>query len=170
MLHDGHFDMVLEFSSSAAAAAFGIEGAEDDSAKAIKLHRKRRVPAEQYLDLSNSGVSLFRSAVSQLFETRESKDAFGVRKGLGELERATKFGKAADAAVAHSALLNKLDTSLTMLQKAQGDPAEILHNILWRRDLYDRVPQLQKTREHNGCARAVRAVYRSVRGMQHRRR
>jgi hypothetical protein len=42
-----------------------------------------------------------------------------------------------------SPLLNKLDAFETMLQKAEGDPADILQMARWQKQLYLSKPQLQ---------------------------
>jgi hypothetical protein len=71
--------------------------------------------------------------------------------------RPTGFGAPLDhspqlSAAAHSSLLHRLDAYLTMLQKAQGDPAAILENVRWQSDLFTRLPELQRL----SCAAQVR--------------
>ena len=50
-----------------------------------------------------------------------------------------------DACVpAHSTLLHKLDAFVTMVQKSKGDPADILQNVIWQKELYSKLPQLSE--------------------------
>jgi hypothetical protein len=46
--------------------------------------------------------------------------------------------------VAHIDLLNRLDSFLTMLQLEEGDPADILQNVRWHRELYGDIKALTK--------------------------
>lgn len=89
---------------------------------------------------------LLNAAVSELLED-SGGDVFGVREALHALKGAAARRAFTDVALAHASLLNKLDALMTMLQKAQGDPADVLQNVRWQRDLYDRVPGLRETAE-----------------------
>ena len=50
------------------------------------------------------------------------------------------------AVTAHMTLIHKLDAFVTMLQKAEGDPADILQNVRWQIELFAELPQLQTER------------------------
>jgi hypothetical protein len=118
------------------AALTGDEGAIDESRAAAALLERGEVSEEDYRAfLREHGRHLAKSLDS-------------VRKGTGwtasfcDRWRAKRLGrlrKVQRAAATHTVQLNELDTLLTVRQLAAGDPADILQNVRWQRDLYLRV-------------------------------
>ena len=53
-------------------------------------------------------------------------DPFGVQAAFAELSRALHDRAAESVAAAHVSAVNRLDAFTTMLQKVQGDPADML--------------------------------------------
>jgi hypothetical protein len=96
-----------------------------------------------YADFLSADQHFLRSTVSELLGP-SAGDAFGVRESLAALADAAARRDFTVTAIAHATLLNKLDALMTMLQKAQGDPADVLQNVRWQRDLYIGTPRLQE--------------------------
>ncbi len=67
-----------------------------------------------------------------------------MHQALQNLEQAINSGNVGAAAMADSALLDRLDAFQTMLQKQDGDPADILQMVRWQKELYSNKTQLQK--------------------------
>ena len=75
-----------------------------------------------------------RTALTELLHKTSSADAFGVLDTLARLEH-VRPGDDATELAEHATLLHKLDAFMTMLQKAHGDPADVLQNVRWQIDL-----------------------------------
>ena len=64
--------------------------------------------------------------------------------GIARLDKAVAGGSADAISPAHLCFLSGLDAFLTMLQLDRGDPASVLHNVEWQRDLFTEVDALAK--------------------------
>jgi hypothetical protein len=124
------------------AAGFEIEEAEKEAAIAGELLASGAVSEDEYLEFLKDRLPVFTEIVSHLVRSQDADDPFGVLKALSILQEHIEAVQVEDAAVAHTAMLNKLDSFLTMRQLAQGDTADILQNVRWQKDLYSRVPAL----------------------------
>lgn len=102
------------------------------------------VRLSSYAGFFVGGQPLLDAVASALLEAAGG-DVFGVREALAALNDAAARRDVVNVALAHASLLNKLDALMTMLQKAQGDPADVLQNVRWQSDLYDRTPKLRET-------------------------
>lgn len=134
------------------AAGFQIARAEEEAEAAQELLEQKGVSEKTYLEFLRSHFQSINRSVSDLIKSQRAGDPFGAAKAVKTLGAAIQSEAVENAAVAHTALLNKLDSFLTMRQLSQGDTADILQNVRWQKDLYIRVPQLAQL----GCSGALR--------------
>jgi hypothetical protein len=127
--------------------AFKIPGAGRPAAVAAALLDKAgrgkpeqpgRIDAATYLSAVGSSLPVMRDLQQQLQKARGAKDVFGVAASLDVLAQALKAQSADDVAVAHSALLQKLDAWQTLLMKEQGDAADILQTMRWQQAFFEK--------------------------------
>jgi hypothetical protein len=126
------------------AAAFGVSQSANEASAAAKLLASNSVSAADYLNFLNQHLSAIAATVASLIKSQESSDAFAAGQALRVLQGATASQRLDLAANAHASLLNKLDAFQTMIQKAQGDPADILQMVLWQKHLYSTAPKLTR--------------------------
>jgi hypothetical protein len=124
------------------AALFELGEAEQESKAAQELLGKRRLAPKTYLAFLASHARTIGSLVSRARELADGTDPFGMQRSLNEVIRTVKAGDGGSAAVAHAALLHKIDAFLTMLTKTTGDSADILLNVRWQKELYTKAPDL----------------------------
>jgi hypothetical protein len=129
------------------AASFNINGAAEEGASAGKLADLREISRQTYLDFLKTHTQNIDSVLNRALESLHGDDPFRVRQTLKDMATATQRGDVVQAAAQHSVLINKLDAFTTMLQKEQGDPADVLQMVRWQRDLYSMVPRLREFRE-----------------------
>jgi len=79
-----------------------------------------------------------------LVEKGGTDDAFAILESLKNLSTAVAESEAEQAASEHGMLLRRLDSLATMLQKAQGAPADILQMVRWQEKLYQSRTDLQR--------------------------
>lgn len=125
-------------------AAFHVAKAEDEARAAGKLLQSSSITAQQYLDFLKQHTGTMAATTAELIKSQKSADAFSASNALKVLESSVASGQVELAANAHLTLLNKLDAFQTMLQKAQGDPSDILQMVMWQRRLYSTAPQLMR--------------------------
>jgi hypothetical protein len=128
------------------AAGFGMAECEEAAAEVRRLLDDRRVSEAVYVRLMRDRSHFVEATVRRLLRDQRAGDAFRVAAAARVLVGYLKAGRADAVAVAHTALLNKLDAFLTMLQLARGDPADILQNVRWQQRLYAVVPALARLR------------------------
>jgi hypothetical protein len=128
-------------------SAFDIDQAEEEGEDARHLVREGPVSEQRYLEFLRSHEKRISESVSKLLAKEKGQDLFGVHQAEQNLEQAIASNNTSAAAMADATLLNKLDAFQTMLQKAEGDPADILQMVRWQRQLYLSKPQLQNLRE-----------------------
>ena len=126
------------------AAGFGVEEAMKEAEVALRLLKKKEVSDKEYAEFLRAQLPAVSRFLDDLIKAQRAGDPFVLAAALKTLRTSLDGGDAEPAAVAHTALLNKLDAFLTMRQLAQGDPADILQNVRWQKDLYTRVPQLRR--------------------------
>lgn len=134
--------LVYGFNSGEARAA--VTAAE-------RLLSGKGITEATYLSFLRDALPAADGAVRGFVKSQKISDPFKVSDALKRLTEAQ--GDADAACVAHTTLLNKLDSLITMQQLAAGDPASILHNVRWQHDLYSRLPQLAQLK----CRDEVRA-------------
>lgn len=125
-------------------AAFHVSKAADEARAAGQLLQASSITAQQYLDFLKQHSGVMAGTAAELIKTQKSSDAFATSQAVKILESSVASGQAELAANAHLSLLNKLDAFQTMLQKAQGDPSDILQMVMWQRTLYSTAPQLTR--------------------------
>jgi hypothetical protein len=114
-------------------AATGVDGATESAAQAAKLARGKRIATAAYVEFAGAQAAALKRGVGSL---GGAADAFSLGAALAAFTRAVKSKDAGAVAVCHDCLLNRIDSALTMRQLAEGDPAGILHNVRWQRDLF----------------------------------
>jgi hypothetical protein len=124
--------------------AFKVEEAKDERAAAQELLRRERIEDKDYLEFLQGRAKTMNASLATLLREHGNADPFATRAAFNELEVAGREADPARAASTHACLLHKLDAYQSMLQKSRGDPADILHNVRWQKDLYRSVIQLRK--------------------------
>lgn len=126
------------------AAAFGAAGGTAEAEAAGKLVQVRKITPAQYLDFLKQHLKAMDTLLQPLVARGGKDDAFGALAALRNLGAAAAKSQAETAASEHAMLLRRLDSLATMLQKAQGDPADILQMVRWQVDIYRTRPSLQR--------------------------
>ncbi len=150
------------------AALRDDELADEEVFHVRKLLQSRRVGAKAYVQFLKEGLRPLQAILAELRKGQRRGDPLGIARSRTELVRRVQSvrGTAVDnLVVAHVDLLNRLDSFLTMLQLEQGDPADILQNVRWQRDLYAEVKALSEL----SCARDVRKLCEDFIGRIERR-
>ncbi len=147
------------------AAAFGIAEGKRQSAGARKLLRQKQITSAAYLRFLGEHHEGIAACVAALV-SKAGSDPFALKVALKRLAKATDEGSAEHAVPAHATLLGALDAFLTMLQLEDGDPACVLHNVEWQRELYTHVKELARL---EGAKAVVRASNEFARGFQSRK-
>lgn len=129
------------------AAGFGVRDAIGAAEQAESLAGSKQLDPAMYLKFLRTRLAAMARIVRSFLKAQRREDPFRVSGALSALARAaTRGGRWEDAAVAHAGVLNRLDSLLTMLQLDRGDPADILQNVSWQRELYRRAPALRGLR------------------------
>jgi hypothetical protein len=126
------------------AAAFGAAEGKKEAEAAQKLQGQKDVTPAQYLAFLKQHVKTMGAILDPLVARGAAGDAFGALTTLKDLGAAAGKNQAEQAASEHGMLLNRLDSFATMLQKAQGDPADILQMVRWQEALYRSRPNLRR--------------------------
>jgi hypothetical protein len=127
-LHAGSFLRIAEW--------LGLESAKEEGVSALELARWRHVWKTRYLSFLKRHLELMSKVLEELLAMRVAPDAFGLRAALATLEATVAEGDGLAAAAAHTTFVHKLDAYVTMLQKAQGDTANIMQTVAWQSALY----------------------------------
>ena len=117
------------------AELFGFADGKKQSADARKLARQKTITAAAYLAFLKGHFAGMNGAAAELVK-KAGSDPFGLKPALTRIKAAIAAGSAPDALPAHATFLSGLDAILTMLQLDDGDPACVLHNVEWQRELY----------------------------------
>jgi hypothetical protein len=125
-------------------AAFRIPQSSQEANAAAKLLESRSIAAADYLNFLNQHLSTIATLVGGLIESQKTPDAFAAGRAVKVLQGAVASERLDLSANAHVSLLNKLDAFQTMIQKAQGDPADILQMVVWQKYLYSTAPRLTR--------------------------
>ncbi|HEV2913228.1 MAG TPA: hypothetical protein VGX92_07920 [Pyrinomonadaceae bacterium] len=128
------------------AAGFNMPGAREEAELVQRYAGEGSLKDDEYLKLLIERASMLEKALGLAVSAGGQRDEFGGAEALKALRGAVEAGRAPEAAVAHAALLNKLDANLTMLQLAKGNPADILQNVRWQRDLFTKNRSLSSLR------------------------
>jgi hypothetical protein len=136
------------------AAIFDNHGAAREAAAAQRLLAQEAVAPKAYVAFLERRLPGFAKLQRELLALQQAGDPFRAAHALTTLRKAVQDGRPDAVGVAHSALCNKLDAYLTMLQLEQGDSADILQNVRWQRRLYSELPVLNKVKSADELVRA----------------
>jgi hypothetical protein len=139
------------------AVGFDVRDALEEADRAGKLAANPRLNPSAYIQWLRSELRLAARTIGAFLKAQRRKDLFAVGSALRLLARAVRDMPWEDVAVAHTSLLNRLDSYLTALQLEHGDPADILQNVRWQEDLYGRTPALRRLE----CAAKVSQLSRA---------
>ncbi|MEA2600993.1 MAG: trimeric autotransporter adhesin [Acidobacteriota bacterium] len=126
------------------AAAFGATEGTAEAEAATKLLRTREITPAQYLDFLKRHVEPMDAILQPLVAKGGTDDVFAVLESLRNLSAAAAESETEQAASEHGMLLRRLDSLATLLQKAQGDPADVLQMVRWQEALYRARPDLHR--------------------------
>jgi hypothetical protein len=145
-IRDNLRDHVQVFNRLAAAFKVGEAKAEAAAAEALQLNEPN-----VYTRFVVEHAGRMREVLQKVAHISPASDAFGVSKSLQELAAAAGRNQAEQTAAEHGMLLSRVDALATMLQKAEGDPADILQMVRWQEALYRTRPALGRL----GCSERV---------------
>jgi hypothetical protein len=122
------------------------------AAKAIKasvaVSREKKTSEKRYFDLLRAQWELLDHATSRI-RGALGQDPADLHGALVELRASLDGSELHGLLDAHANALEKLDASMTMAQKRDGDPGDIAQTVRWERrliaDLAARNPKLAKT-------------------------
>lgn len=126
---------------------------QDSRKRRHQSHAGQPMPDEaHYEQWLRAQVTLLTEALAGL----GGGDPFGIAAAIGQIEAAAA-GDLVALTSAHAGVLDRFDATMTMLQKATGDRADILQTTLWNRDLLVRsavlaalpgTPAMRSTLQH----------------------
>jgi len=154
-----------QFRFTRLAAAFGLREGKRQSAGARKLLRRKRVTGAMYLRFLEEHLDGMKASAGELV-SKAGSDPFALRAALTRIAKAVDAGSAEEAVPAHVTFLGALDAFQTMLQLEEGDPACVLHNVEWQRELFTQVDGLARL---DGAKTLVQACDRFARDFEARR-
>jgi hypothetical protein len=125
-------------------AAFQVPQSAQEAKAAATLLSSNSITTANYLSFLNQHLAAIATIVNSLIQSQKSGDAFATAQAVKVLQGSVAAERLDLAANAHGSLLNKLDAFQTMLQKAEGDPADILQMVVWQRHLYSTAPRLTR--------------------------
>lgn len=135
------------------AAALGAKAGTLEAQAASRLLEQKEISESQYRGFLRQHRKAMGSILEPLVGRGTEGDAFGALGALRAIGDAVTRNKPEQAASEHAMLLSRLDSLVTMLQKAKGDPADILQMVRWQEALFRTRPALQKL---DGSARVVK--------------
>jgi hypothetical protein len=147
------------------ATLLGLAEGKRQSAAARKLLAQKRITAAAYLGFLRAHLPGMGACTGAVV-AKAGSDPFALAAALRRIERALADGSAEHAVPAHLTFLGALDACLTMLQLEDGDPACVLHNVEWQRELYLEARQLAGLEV---AATVVKASAEFARGFGERR-
>lgn len=125
-------------------AGFKTVGGRAEADEAQRLSEQRETPGAVYLKFLQAHLPYIEASLRDLVKSQQAGDPFEIAGAVRIVRASIQSGQAERAAVAHTALLNKLDSFLTMRQLSEGDKADILQNVRWQKDLYASLPRLSR--------------------------
>jgi hypothetical protein len=154
-----------QFRFARVAAVFGVREAKRQSAGARKLLGAKRLTGPAYVVFLRQHLDGMKESAREL-ASKAGQDPFALKAALSRIEKAVTAGSADEAVPAHISFLGGLDAFQTMLQLEAGDPACVVHNVEWQRELFTEVDKLARL---NGAKAIVRACDRFARDFEARK-
>jgi hypothetical protein len=133
------------------AAAFGADAARNEAMAAARLLDQKEIGSAEYLGFLRQHVKPMTATVEPLLKKSGTSDLFSIAESMKALSDTANRKQLEQAAAEHGILLNRLDSFATMLQKSEGDPADILQIVRWQEQLYRTRPALGRV----DCSAAV---------------
>jgi len=149
-------------------AAFHAPQSAEEAHAAAKLLESNSIGTSDYLNFLSHHLAAITTIVSGLLQSQKSPDAFSAAQAVKVLQGAVAFQRLDLTANGHASLLNKLDAFQTMLQKAEGDPADILQMVLWQKNLYSTAPRLTRLKAARHVVEESDEFIRAYGKLQHR--
>jgi hypothetical protein len=137
----------LEFHSEVLtrmSAIYGIKEAKEESLKALRLSRNDNISPDLYMRFLSTSAGVLQQYIRKATISEMRNNPFDTESTFKLLNQHLSNRKTNSVVPAHTTILHKVDALLTMLQKAKGDPADILQNVRWQKVLYTTVPQLKR--------------------------
>lgn len=145
-LHAGSFLRIAE--------SFGLDSAKGEGDAVLELLRKKRLTTQMYLRFLKQHLDLIGKAIEELLGLQSASDAFGLKAALATLTEAVSAEDMLAILAAHTTIVHKLDAYVTMLQKAQGDTADIMQTIAWQSALFTALKEQKQLETADGVIRA----------------
>lgn len=119
-----------------AAMLFGLKANRRAGALVLKYTSRKVFSGRNYAAFLNKSLDLTGKAIGELLGMNLAPDSLDLSDALAALKKAAKAGDLFAALNAHTTLAHKLDAYVTMLQKTQGDVADILQTVSWQSALF----------------------------------
>jgi hypothetical protein len=129
-------------------------GAREETELAQKLKDQESLKEAEYLSYLRSHIQGIETSIRYVLCSNQQSDGFRIAEALRALTNAVKGGNAERAAVAHTTLLNRVDSFLTMHQLARGNSADILQNVRWQKELFTKKLTLADLQ----CSSSLRSI------------
>ena len=120
-------------------AGSGVEQAAESAKLAEKLGGSEKITPAAYLKFVTEQQGALKAGIKSLADAAKH---FKLTAAMTSLTRAIASKDVAAVAVSHDCVLNRIDSALTMQQIAEGDVANILHNVRWQQNLFRTLPRL----------------------------
>jgi hypothetical protein len=125
------------------ATALGVGEAKGESAAAAALVKKGEVSDAGYLAFLSEHQGRIAAIVRSFRYGRAKHHPVGLKSAMQTLAAAIADKNPRAAAVAHLALLERLDVAQSMRLLARGNPLDIVQMVRWQRELYATRPALK---------------------------
>jgi hypothetical protein len=133
------------------AAAFRVKSGNKEASAATHLLQQQNISSARYLAFLKAHLGKMGTILAQVRKVAAGGDPFQIKQTLAELQTSVASSNPEQSASNHAVLLHQMDAFSTMLQKANGDPSDILQMVRWQAELYDSRPTLI----HIDCSRNV---------------
>ncbi len=124
-------------------ALFQVSEAGREGKIAQEFATARETTDRTYLEYIRSHFDPMKRIIAEFNRSQKAGDPFDIKAALEALGNFIRSDNAASVSVAHSAVLNRLESFVTMRQLANGDPADVLQMVRWQKELYSSAPQLK---------------------------
>ena len=138
-------------------AAFGAKGGAREARAAQKIIQDRKISWSVYRDFLRRHQRPMASILETLIREKAPRDPFAIIESLKALSEGAAGDNVERAASEHAMLLSRLDAFCTMLQKAEGDTADILQVVRWQEAMFRTRPSLRRLE----CSERVVGMSRS---------
>ena len=149
-------------------AGSGVEQAAESAKLAAKLAGSEKITPAAYLEFVTEQQGALKAGIKSLADAAKH---FKLTAAMTSLTRAIASKDVAAVAVSHDCVINRIDSALTMQQIAEGDVANILHNVRWQQASVPDAAAAERHRvraEARGDERELRAGIRNEGGREPR--